>query len=146
MAEPLELDEAAARAQKPPELPRLPEPPPVWLVAVEDVVLPANAGLEVELNDFYVGLLEFRRAPGEEIVYEAENFRLRLALHETRIERASLRPLGVEVPSLRTVRERLNQREMEYEFHRGLNPGSELLLVIDPAGNYVQIFERRGVM
>jgi hypothetical protein len=39
----------------------MPEPLPVKVLAVEDVRLPATAGLETRLDDFYVGLLGFER-------------------------------------------------------------------------------------
>lgn len=45
--------------------PRMPEPLPVKLLAVEDVRLPATAGLEARLDDFYAGLLEFERVDVE---------------------------------------------------------------------------------
>src|SRR5687767_7663075 len=45
--------------------PRMPEPLPVKLLAVEDVRLPATAGLEAQLDGFYVGLLEFERVDVE---------------------------------------------------------------------------------
>lgn len=41
--------------------PPMPEPPPVRLVAVEDVVAIAPPGVERALDDFYVGLLRFER-------------------------------------------------------------------------------------
>ena len=41
--------------------PLIPEPPPVKLVTVEDARLPASAGLERELNAFYIDLLKFER-------------------------------------------------------------------------------------
>lgn len=40
---------------------RMREPPPVRLVAVADARLSASAGLEPDLDAFYVGLLEFER-------------------------------------------------------------------------------------
>jgi hypothetical protein len=40
---------------------RMPEPLPVRLVSVADVRLPATAGLERQLDAFYVGLLGFER-------------------------------------------------------------------------------------
>ncbi|HEX8914051.1 MAG TPA: hypothetical protein VF796_17010 [Humisphaera sp.] len=41
--------------------PTLPEPPPVRLVAVADVVLVCPPGVEREMDAFYVGLLRFER-------------------------------------------------------------------------------------
>src|SRR5688572_7744007 len=45
--------------------PRMPEPLPVRVLAVEDVRLPATAGLEPQLDDFYVGLFGFERVDVE---------------------------------------------------------------------------------
>ena len=39
--------------------PLIPEPLPVRLLTVEDATLIAAAGLEVQLDDFYVDLLKF---------------------------------------------------------------------------------------
>ncbi|HEY1628228.1 MAG TPA: hypothetical protein VGF52_00120, partial [Tepidisphaeraceae bacterium] len=53
--------------------PFMPAPPPVRLVAIEDVHAPAGAGVEVDLDDFYVKLLKFERDDSrrEGIVYKA---------------------------------------------------------------------------
>src|SRR3954454_9604123 len=59
---PIALDPAGGESL--PELDRrrrMPEPLPVRLVAVADVRLPATAGLERELDAFYVDLLGFER-------------------------------------------------------------------------------------
>ena len=39
--------------------PRIPEPPPVRLLTVDDAHLPAPAGIEVDLDGFYVQLFGF---------------------------------------------------------------------------------------
>ena len=70
--------EASSPASKPkPDVrPKIEEPPPGRLVSIEDSQLWAGAGLERELDDFYVGLLKFERQQAEnEIVYRAENLR-----------------------------------------------------------------------
>jgi hypothetical protein len=119
----------------------MPEPPPVRVVAVEDLHLCSGAGLEVQLDDFYMSVLQFERdsAPEGQIVYKGENFRLVFTVVEPPVLRDDLRPVGIEVPSLVSVRERLTEREIEYEFHRGLMAGQETFLLQDPAGNWVQI-------
>lgn len=59
---PVELERSGAPFDLPPDArPRMPEPPPVRLVAIADVRLPASAGLETELDAFYIGLLRFER-------------------------------------------------------------------------------------
>src|SRR4051812_23170243 len=89
--------------------PRLPEPLPVRLVAVEDVTLISPAGLERDLDAFYVGLLGFLRDASDlhRISYHAENLDLHLAVREPPLVREDLRMLGVEVPSLRGLERRL---------------------------------------
>jgi hypothetical protein len=169
--------------------PRMPEPLPVKLLAVEDVRLPATAGLESQLDGFYIGLLGFERVdvelprprpkveplPGVRQegrewpmirrgrsglppaltsadrphtfgpVYRAENFRVHFHLVEGLVERESLRPLGVEVPSLAGAEEKLIAAEIEYVRQRGVTPGQESLLLTDPAGNWIELVEMRAV-
>ena len=47
--------------------PKIEEPPPVRLISIDDCVLWAAAGLERQLDEFYVGLLKFEReeSPGD---------------------------------------------------------------------------------
>ena len=62
--EPIELvdPEGGSVAEGSPDLrPILPVPPPVRLIAVDDVILFASAGDETALNRFYVGQLRFER-------------------------------------------------------------------------------------
>jgi hypothetical protein len=168
---------------------RMPEPLPVRVLAVEDVRLPATAGLESQLDSFYVGLLGFERVdvelprPRPKVdpmpgfrqegrdwpmirrgraglppaltggdrphtlgpVYRAENFRVHFDLVEGLVERDSLRPLGVEVPSLAAVEGTLMDAEIEYVRQRGVTPGQESLLLTDPAGTWIELVEMRPV-
>jgi hypothetical protein len=123
---------------------RIPEPPPVRLVTIDDAHLPAAAGSECELDTFYVGLLRFEREPDFHFpIYRAENFRVIFDVLEPPIERETLRPLGIEVPSLGEIEQKLLDAEIKYVRQRGLMPGQESILLRDPAGNWVQIEERR---
>jgi hypothetical protein len=146
---PLELEEAnlpfdaaaAARDHRP----HMPEPLPVRLTAVEDVRLPAPAAVDVlALDAFYVGLLELERI-ATELAYRAENFALYFERVDGTIVHESLRPLGVEVLSLAETEKKLIAAELEYTRQRGLTPGSETLLLLDPAGNWVEISEIRVI-
>lgn len=122
--------------------PHIPEPPPVRLVAVNDVRLPAAAGRERELDSFYVGLLRFERDEDETFpVYWAENFCLRFDIHEPPLSRDDLRPTGIQVPSLGALEQTLNDEERPYSRQRGLLPGTQSLLLTDPAGNWVEVTE-----
>jgi hypothetical protein len=131
------------------ERPRMDEPPPVRLVAVEDVRLPALPGLDAELDAFYVGLWQFERdlAEAPAIVYRAENVRLRFEIvtEQKPIERDTLRPQGIEVLSLAEAELKLVEAERDYLRQRGLTPGQESLLLQDPAGNWIELFEVRRV-
>jgi hypothetical protein len=117
---------------------RIPEPLPVRLVAVEDVRLPALFGMEEELDAFYSGLLLFERVAGE-LAYRADNFILRFELADRPVVHESLRPLGIEVLSLAETEKKIIDAELEYTRQRGVTPGSETLLLLDPAGNWIEI-------
>lgn len=124
--------------------PRMPEPPPVRLVTVEDARLVAGAGLEVELDAFYEKLLGFEReTPLDTICYRAENFRLRFDVIEPPLRRDDLRALGIEVPALVTIEHDLADAQIPYTRLKGLHPGQESLLVQDPAGNWVELMDHR---
>ena len=129
--------------------PRVPEPLPVKLVAVADAHLPAAAGLERQLDAFYVGLLLFERDArgGDEhhVAYRADNFTLHFDVQEPPVRRIDLRPHGVEVPSLAVHEGRLIEAEQEYQRQRGLLPGEASIVLLDPAGNWVEVVETRAV-
>ena len=124
--------------------PRLFEPPPVRLAAVDDARLPAPAGIEVQLDAFYLGLLRFEREPESHFpVYRAENFRLHFDVQEPPLQRQDMRPLGILVPSLAELEPKLIDAEIEYSRQGGLLPAQEALMLLDPAGNWVEITESR---
>src|SRR5437868_204472 len=117
---PLELDVptqplgAAADAR-----PRMSEPLPVRLVAVEDVKLPTPPDIDDRLDAFYVALLEFERVSGE-LTYRSDNFLLRFDPREKPVEHDSMRPLGVDVMSLAETEKKLLEAELEYTRIRGV--------------------------
>jgi hypothetical protein len=121
--------------------PPMPEPPPVRLVAIEDVHAPAAAGLETRLDAFYVGLLKFLRegADAGRIIYKSENWRLHFDVLEPPIGREDFRPVGIDVPSLVLLERELIAGKIEYQWQKGLAAGQETLLLQDPAGNWLQI-------
>ncbi|HEY1687140.1 MAG TPA: hypothetical protein VGG19_20435 [Tepidisphaeraceae bacterium] len=142
---PIALEEPSHRVRKNKDRrPRMEEPPPVSLVAVADVVLPATCGLEHLLDDFYLGIFEFQREEeGKDFCYRADNFALRFTWHEGLVQRDSLRPLGIEIASLDELARKLTDHEIEFQYERGLAPGSQSILLLDPAGNTLQVYERR---
>lgn len=125
--------------------PLIPEPLPVRLLTVDDATLHAAAGLEVPLDEFYVGLLKFERDEEPGLTYRADNFRLRFGITETFPERDNLRPLVIEVPRLSDVEHSIIDRKLDYTRQRGVAPGEERLVLQDPAGNWVEIVEYRTI-
>lgn len=127
--------------------PPMPEPPPVRLVAVADVHLLAAAGKEVELDAFYVDLLRFERdeSPEHVLIYKSDNHRLIFDVLEPPISRDELRPAGILVPSLAILQQQLIDREIAFEWHRGIAPGLHQIVLQDPAKNWLAIGERREV-
>ena len=127
-------------------MPPVPEPLPVRVIAVADVRLPAPAGAERQMDAFSVGLLGFERAePPHQLIYRSENFLLSFDVIDRPVPHESLRPLGIEIPSLGEAEKKLIEAEIEYTRQRGLTPGSQTLLVLDPAGNWVELMERGEV-
>jgi hypothetical protein len=126
--------------------PRMDEPLPVKLITIDHATLPARAGLEIQLDDFYVGLLGFERAlPQESIIYHAENFDLIFDVLEPPVERDTLRALGIEMLSLPETEQKLIAREIQYTRQKSLQPGHECLLLLDPAGNWLALSEVRPI-
>lgn len=123
----------------------MPEPPPVRLVAVADVHLPAAAGVEAPLDDFYTVLLPFEREAHDQghVIYKAENYRLIFDIHEPPLSRDELRPTEILIRSLSVFRQQLIDREIEHEWQKGLTAGTHHILLQDPAGNWLAIGEWR---
>ncbi len=124
------------------------EPPPVRLIAVDDVRLTTAPRLDAVLDAFYVGLWQFTRDPATpDLVYRAENARLRFRVvaDQKPIAHDGIRPQGIEVRSLRDAERLLIDREIEYSRERGLLPGIYSLLLRDPAGNWVELVESRVI-
>jgi len=120
--------------------PKIEEPPPVRLIAIEDCRLPAAAGLEPKLDQFYLGLLRFFRAEDPaRAAYHAENHDLYFEITERPQPRTDARSLGIAVPSLAELTQRLSDAEIEYIRQRGLIPGLDTVFLYDPAGNPLEI-------
>jgi hypothetical protein len=127
--------------------PLIPPPLPVRLVAIEDVRLLAFAGSEAALDAFYVGLWEFERDTDEPgVVYRADNFRIRFEIVEPPVIRQELRPVQIEVRSLPEAEHKLVEAEIDYIRQKGISAGSDSLLFLDPAGNWVALLEVKGIM
>ncbi len=146
-AEPILLEPGSGILPKIDRRRRVPEPPPVRVVAVDNVRLPAQTGLERELDHFYVDLLRFERDADqpERIIYDAENVSIQFELVEGLIERDSVRPTGIEIPSLSVIEHALIDEELEFLKQKGLSPGQQSILVPDPAGNWIEVMEIRAM-
>jgi hypothetical protein len=145
--DPIELEPSSGLVRVEDRRPKMDEPPPVRLIAVEDVRLLTMPGNETALDEFYAGLLEFvRDACADSIVYRAENFRLRFeVVEQIPVERDGIRPVGIQVRSLRDAERKLFENQIDYIRQRGLLPGLVSLLLQDPAGNWMELFEAVGV-
>ncbi len=136
---PVRLDELREAARLDTR-PTLPEPPPVMLVSVGDVSLDAAAGLEVELDRFYVGILAFERVPDEPRPhYQAEKYQLQFRVVEVPEPRDDRRPIGIMSPRFDAILDLLNDRQVPYERVLGLVAGEDGVLLRDPAGNWLAI-------
>jgi hypothetical protein len=137
---PLENSELMPALQIDDRRPRMPEPLPVRLLTVDDARLIAGAGLEEELDDFYIKMLGFERGDaGGHLAYRAENFSVVFDVVEPPVRRGDMRILGVELSSLTDAEAKLIAAEIEYTRQKGLNPGQENLLLRDPAGNWIAL-------
>jgi hypothetical protein len=145
---PLEHVEGGGFEPRPDRRARMEEPPPVRLVAVEDVRVEAPAGLEKQLDEFYGGILKFEReyADGDVIVYGAENFRLLIKVVEPPVLRDDMRPILIEVPNLLAVEHQLVDLKIEYQRLRRLTLAHASLFLMDPARNWVELIEYRAML
>ena len=75
----------------------------------------------------------------------ADNFLLRFRLLDPPIVHDALRPQGIEVLDLAELEKKFREAELEYTRERGITPGHETLLLLDPGGNWVEIGEIRLV-
>jgi hypothetical protein len=145
--EPIELaNEATGGLPTADRRPRMPEPLPVRLVVIDDVHLTSPAGNEELLNEFFVDLLGFERnADDAKIIYRADNARIFFEVVEVPACRVNYRPIQIEVPSLIEMEMKLVGAEIEFTRQKGLSPGQDSLLLLDPAGNWMEILEARVV-
>lgn len=140
----IELEESSGLGPTADLRPRMEEPPPVRLVAVDDVRLVTQPGIRDLLDRFYLDILQFFPDASESgTVYRAENFRLRFEViaDQKPIDRDGMRPLRIEVRSLREAEHTLFEQQIDYTRERGLLPGMMSILLRDPAGNWIELVE-----
>lgn len=143
----MELEQPTESILPPDRLPHMPEPPAVRLLAIADVKLAAVAGIEKQLDAFYVGLLKFERdeTETERIVYKAERWRLVFAVVETPPPHDDYRPVMVQIPHFTDFIQALADRQIEFEWQKGVSPGIETAFLRDPAGFWVSVAPIRTV-
>jgi len=142
--DPIELADSQGR-QLPPQdaRPRMPEPLPVRLVAVNDVRMTARPEALPRLDGLYVDILGFVRHSSQGApLYRADNFDLHFEVRSDRA-REDCRVVQIEVPSLAAVERKLIDAGIEYTRIRGLVPSTESLVLSDPAGNWIELVESR---
>lgn len=132
---------------EPDRRPFMPKPLPVRLVAVADVTLPTMAGLGDKLDAFYADLLGFERSDDRsQIVYHADNLDLRFVIVEQQpVPHPSMKPTGIAVPLLSELVPQLLAAEIEFTHQRGMFVGMESLLLLDPAGSWIEVTDMRTV-
>lgn len=122
--------------------PRMEEPPPVALEAVEHVHLRRPASGREELVRLYVDILEFVELETPNVMgFRASNFAVHFDVERT--TEHDYRPLRVIVASLAATEARLVEQEISYDRQKGLMPGVETLVLKDADGNWIEIRERR---
>lgn len=143
--EPIELEPATGLTPRADLRPHMSEPPPVKILSVADVHLPSAVGYERDLDAFYVDVLKFERADEKQgvLAYRAENHALKFDVLEPPLNRDSISPTMIEVPSLKALRLALIEREIHFEPMQGLDPATEYVQVKDPAGNWLNVSEYR---
>ncbi len=142
----MELEPQSNIKIDPDRRPRMYEALPVRLIAVEDVSLLSAAGLESALDAFYIGLFGFERdmrASTSALIYRAENFRIHFEVGEPPVLRDDYRRLGIEVPSIVEAEHKLIDAEWQYTRQRTLVNGRESLILLDPAGNGIELVDAR---
>lgn len=143
----MELEKPTSSVLPPDTHPFMPERPPVRLLAIADVKLAVVAGVEKQLDEFYVGLLKFARGEHEEgwVIYEAERWRLVFEVVETPPARDDYRPTMVQIPHFDEFVQALIDRHIEYEFQKGTTPGLEGVFLRDPAGLWISVAPIRAI-
>lgn len=125
----------------------MPEPPPVRVAAVADMMVsvkPVDAAMLTRIYCDLLGMVRDDDDAGRLRVW-AENVAITFVPAEASPERQSVRPLGVEVPSLALLIERLLEAGVEYLRQKSVDAGDESILILDPGGNWIEVRESRIV-
>ncbi len=125
--------------------PKMAQPIPVEIEAVDDLHLPAHRGDARKMHLLYRDILEFVPLAGvAHLAYQADNFAIHFDIGSS--ERPGYRAVRVIVRSLADVERHLAEAQFEYERQKGLAPGEETLVLQDPDGNWLEIREHREII
>ena len=133
--------------------PLIPVPPPVRVIAVEDVTLVAPAKCVGAIDHLMTVVLTLvkeepmRQADveaGAIGVYQAENVRV-VYLARDEPPPSPRHILQLELGDLRGLRQRLQDAEIEYELSKRLMPGDVRVAFLDVAGNPIEVLENRAI-
>lgn len=130
---------------------RMDEPLPVELIAVDDVHVEAQREHLPAMEALYLRLLGMVRADetsadltADECVYYADNFCLVIHWIDGPTKpKEDYRPIKLVVPLLRDFRQGLIDREIEHQYQLGMVPGSHCIVLMDAAGNWLNVYEKR---
>jgi hypothetical protein len=123
---------------------RLEEPLPVELEAVADLHVPVPKALQKDMLRLYGEMLQFAAMPAEpHLAFRADNFILRFDL--PRSDKPNYHPIRIIIPSLPVFEAQLSEAGIEYTRQRGLLPGEEVTVLLDPDGNWLEVHERKDI-
>jgi len=127
--------------------PRMPEPPVVRLISIDDVSIHATPATSALLDAFYIELLAFERDddPAHAIAYRAEKNRLIVEVFDVVPPRDDFRPVQLATPLFDAFVRRITELEMPFEWQKGVAPGLETAFLQDPAGNWISVEPIRAV-
>lgn len=134
--------------------PVMPEPPPVRVIAVENVTLVAPAKHARAIDHLMTAVLPLvKEVPTRQAdvdagaigVYQAENVRV-VYLAREEPPPSPRHILQLELADLRGLRQRLQDAEIEYELSKRLMPGDVRVAFLDAAGNPIEVLENRAIL
>ncbi len=117
------------------------------LVSISHVNLESKPGIEDAIQWFYgdwLGLVEVgpehdKDRGGPVLRFRSEHYDLRIAIVKSPSVEAIDRRLQVEVPSLESAAELLDDRRYPYQWLHGLSSTDQSLVLHDPMGNRVVV-------
>ena len=119
---------------------RTPDPPPI-IHAIRHVRVEAKPEQEPSLRFFYedvLGLGPVHDEPGM-LCFETKRMRVRILLTPEAQSSRMRRRLVLVVPSLKRMRERLEELEIDYEWYTGMRFTDQRIFVLDPADNRIEL-------